>query len=156
MIAQTDKECQRIYDLIQNSKSETEKESLRKKLDELEKKANKLEEDLKKRKAHYPPHYKDFDVPEAFKACEKGFSTLKAENIMQRIADNPYGSHKLISECPNLSRKFLERLSLHKDPSVRGAVALNPNTPKEIIVKLSKDQDWRVSNPAKSKLDQGK
>lgn len=94
-----------------------------------------------------------FDTPDVFKACEKGFPTQKAEEIMQRIADNPYGSHNLISKCTNLSSRFLEKLSRHKDFSVRSAVALNPNTPKEIIIKLSEDKDWRVSNSAKQRLN---
>lgn len=40
------------------------------------------------------------------------------------------------------SREYWERLASHDNPMVRESVARNNNTPSDILVKLSKDEDY--------------
>lgn len=53
-------------------------------------------------------------------------------------------------EDPDLSPEELIRLSEHHVFMVRQAVAMNPSTPIETIIKLIQDQDKDVANAAKA------
>lgn len=52
-------------------------------------------------------------------------------------------------EDPNLPPEELEKLSEHQIVMVRQAVAMNPSTPIETIIKLTQDEDEDVANAAK-------
>ncbi len=52
-------------------------------------------------------------------------------------------------EDPNLTSEELERLSEHQIFMVRQAVAMNPSTPIETVIKLTQDEDESVANTAK-------
>lgn len=74
---------------------------------------------------------------------EEEFEEAEGEEVIT-IQRTIYG------EDPNLSPEELEIASEHSLFLVRRAVALNPNTPILIIIKLTQDENEDVSNAAKA------
>ena len=66
-----------------------------------------------------------------------------------------YGEESLLQNVasnPNTPVDLLEKLSLNKSGNIRWSVATNDNTPKSILDKLAKDRDKGVRDEVKDRI----
>ena len=57
-----------------------------------------------------------------------------------------------LARSEDTSADVLIKLSKHKDVSIRWEVAGNPNTPMEVLEKLTKDEDEGVRETAREEI----
>ncbi len=80
------------------------------------------------------------------KTSKKLFSQLSEENLEQKRLRRKYtGPNYTLNKILEISSPgILNELADHPNPVTRAVVARNPNTPAEVLVKLSTDDDVPV------------
>ncbi len=70
--------------------------------------------------------------------------TNKEFDIQNALGSLPNDMKIELVSNSNTPKEILAKLSTDEDWTVRGSVTENSNTPKEILAKLSTDEDWYI------------